>query len=138
MNSCKGCVPGQLLTDRRRQALRRRPGFHLKYAACVTRADASVRSRRPRGFSRRSPSWGRGIQEALNGSLKRLQTDYVDLYQIHSPDRYQPLFGNIFYDPKQERPTLPIEDQLEAVAEFRRGCQLWPRPRTPTTCSTAL
>ncbi len=60
----------------------------------------------------------KSIQEALNGSLKRLQTDYVDLYQIHWPDRYLPLFGNIFYDPKQERPTVPIEQQLGAFAEF--------------------
>jgi len=59
----------------------------------------------------------KGIQEALNGSLKRLQTDYVDLYQIHWPDRYLPLFGNIFYDPVQERPSVPIEEQLEAFAE---------------------
>ena len=66
----------------------------------------------PRGVDRKS------IQEALNGSLRRLQTDYVDLYQIHWPDRYLPLFGNIFYEPKQERPAVSIEDQLEAFAEF--------------------
>jgi aryl-alcohol dehydrogenase-like predicted oxidoreductase len=42
----------------------------------------------------------------------------VDLYQIHWPDRYLPLFGNVFYDPEEERPTVPIEDQLEAIAEF--------------------
>jgi aryl-alcohol dehydrogenase-like predicted oxidoreductase len=66
----------------------------------------------PRTVDRKS------IHEALNGSLRRLQTDHVDLYQIHWPDRYLPLFGNIFYDPAQERPTVPIEEQLEAVASF--------------------
>ena len=60
----------------------------------------------------------KSIQEALNGSLKRLQTDHVDLYQIHWPDRYLPLFGNIFYEPQQERPTVPLEEQLEAFAAF--------------------
>ena len=60
----------------------------------------------------------KGIQEALNGSLKRLQTDHVDLYQIHWPDRYLPLFGNMFYEPQQERPTVPLEEQLEAFAAF--------------------
>ncbi|MEO8008257.1 MAG: NADP(H)-dependent aldo-keto reductase [Betaproteobacteria bacterium] len=63
----------------------------------------------------------KSIQEALDGSLKRLQTDYVDLYQIHWPDRYLPLFGNIFYEPRQERDTASIEEQLEAFADFVRA-----------------
>ncbi len=64
------------------------------------------------------PIGRKSIQEALDGSLKRLQTDYVDLYQIHWPDRYLPLFGNTFYDPSQERATASIEEQLEAFAGF--------------------
>ncbi len=35
----------------------------------------------------------RNIEEAVNGSLKRLQTDYLDLYQIHWPERSVPMFG---------------------------------------------
>jgi aryl-alcohol dehydrogenase (NADP+) len=61
---------------------------------------------------------GKSIREALDGSLRRLQTDYVDLYQIHWPDRYLPLFGNTFYDPKLERATASVEEQLNAFAGF--------------------
>lgn len=58
------------------------------------------------------------IQQAINDSLKRLKTDYIDLYQIHWPDRYVPLFGAPDYDPTQERETIPIAEQLEIFASF--------------------
>jgi aryl-alcohol dehydrogenase-like predicted oxidoreductase len=60
----------------------------------------------------------KNIQEAVDGSLKRLQADYIDLYQIHWPDRYVPLFGKVMYEPEQERPTVPIEEQLSAFADL--------------------
>lgn len=55
------------------------------------------------------------ITAALETSLKRLRTDYVDLYQIHWPDRYVPMFGAVGYDLTQERETVAIEEQLEAL-----------------------
>jgi aryl-alcohol dehydrogenase (NADP+) len=58
------------------------------------------------------------IEQAVNDSLKRLQTDYIDLYQIHWPDRFVPLFGQTVYDPKQVRDTVPIAEQLSAFADL--------------------
>ena len=40
---------------------------------------------------------GNSIENALDGSLKRLKTDYVDLYQLHWPERITNTFGNRNY-----------------------------------------
>lgn len=74
-----------------------------------------------RGFAwiRNGPRINRAqINAALDGSLRRLQTDYVDLYQIHWPDRYVPMFGATRYDASQEHETTPIAEQLQALAEL--------------------
>lgn len=50
--------------------------------------------------------------------MQRLQTDYIDLYQIHWPDRYVPTFGQTIYNPEFERETVPIAEQLTAFADI--------------------
>jgi aryl-alcohol dehydrogenase-like predicted oxidoreductase len=56
------------------------------------------------------------IAASCEGSLKRLKTDVIDLYQIHWPERNVPMFGGIYYDPTKERTQTSIREQLEALA----------------------
>ncbi|KAF3447475.1 hypothetical protein FNV43_RR12661 [Rhamnella rubrinervis] len=57
----------------------------------------------------------RNITEAIDNSLLRLRTDYIDLYQIHWPDRYVPMFGETEYDPTRQFCSISIEEQLDAI-----------------------
>lgn len=56
------------------------------------------------------------IVASCEGSLRRLQTDVIDLYQIHWPERNVPAFGAMYYDPTKERTQTSIHEQLDALA----------------------
>ena len=55
---------------------------------------------------------------SCEGSLRRLQTDVIDLYQIHWPERHVPAFGGVYYDPQKETSETSIHAQLEALAQL--------------------
>jgi len=55
------------------------------------------------------------IVASCDASLKRLQTDVIDLYQIHWPERHVPAFGNMYYDPAKETSATSIHEQLDAL-----------------------
>ncbi|MDZ7748297.1 MAG: NADP(H)-dependent aldo-keto reductase [Halofilum sp. (in: g-proteobacteria)] len=70
-----------------------------------------------RGGPRLTP---KQIREAVEGSLQRLQTDYIDLYQIHWPARRANYFGRLAYEPHDEDGTAleVIEETLDALAQL--------------------
>lgn len=58
------------------------------------------------------------IRAACDASLQRLQTDVIDLYQIHWPNRNAPSFGALYFDPAKDQPQTSILEQLQALGEL--------------------
>jgi aryl-alcohol dehydrogenase-like predicted oxidoreductase len=90
------------------------------------RRDAIVIATKATGPGRHLPHIRAGMSKfdrrdltiALDGSLARLQTDYIDLYQLHWPDRATNTFGQLGYKPAQREEHIDIEGTLRALADL--------------------
>lgn len=79
------------------------------------RSDAQGDWKHVRGGPRLSPEH---IAQAVRDSLQRLQTDYIDLYQVHWPERVTNFFGQLGYRHRDQEGLVPIAETLAALTDL--------------------
>ena len=60
----------------------------------------------------------KNINAAIDGSLKRLKTDYIDLYQLHAPERKVPKFGKLDFEYDPEDSWVELEEVLSCLQDL--------------------
>jgi aryl-alcohol dehydrogenase-like predicted oxidoreductase len=93
-----------------------RPGMRDKIVLASKVCGRAGESHR---FVRNGPRLNRAqVLEAVDSSLRRLQTDYLDLYQVHWPERSTNYFGKLGYRHVDESDIASIEETLGALGEI--------------------
>lgn len=97
-------------------------GTWLTKRGCRDKVILATKAAGPSGmkYLRGGPSLSRGqLVQAVESSLERLNTDYIDLYQLHWPERQANYFGKLGYtEHNPEQDGVPLDESLAALGQL--------------------